>query len=117
MSCDQALSSVPSYSDSSDNNTSTFTPSPSVDFLASVPKKYHHYSSVFLLIEVKNLPSYRSAFDTFIDINAGKTPLFSPMYYFSHDECSALFDYIETNLCKSFIQCSSSSVASSVLFI
>ena len=81
-----------------------------------VPEKYHDYLDVFSPTEVKWLPDHCS-YNVEIKLEEGKTPPFGPIYSLSTDECKALFDYIEEHLTKGFIQRSTSSAASPILFI
>ncbi|KAF8700885.1 hypothetical protein RHS03_06604, partial [Rhizoctonia solani] len=47
----------------------------------------------------------------------GKSPPFGPIYLLTQDKCAALANYIEKNLAKGFICCSTSSAASPILFV
>ncbi|QRV99185.1 Transposon Tf2-1 polyprotein [Ceratobasidium sp. AG-Ba] len=82
----------------------------------SLPEPYWDYSSVFDPVEVDTLPPHRP-YDMRIELEDGKTPPFGPIYGLSQDERAALVDYIDKNLAKGFIQCSTSSAASPILFV
>ena len=53
--------------------------------------------------EVKRLPDHQP-YNINIELEDGKTPPFGPIYSLSQDERKALFEYIEHNLEKGFIQ-------------
>lgn len=91
-------------------------PDPDEEIRKIVPPKYHSYLDVFSPVEVNRLPDHRP-YDINIDIEEGKTPPFGPIYSLTMEERKALSDYIEEHLAKGFIQRSTSSASSPILFI
>ena len=77
-----------------------------------VPEKYYDYLDIFSPDEVKWLSDHWP-YNIDIELEEGKTPPFGPIYSLSQDKWKALFEYIKHN----FIQCSTSSAASPILFI
>lgn len=112
-----AVSTSPPLPWSSPSDVPPPEPPPDADnILGSIPEKYHSWASVFSPTDVDELPPHRP-YDTTIDIEEGKTPPFGPIYSLLRDECAALSDYIEKNLKKGFIRCSTSSATSPILFV
>ena len=91
------------------------TPQPDEQTRLSVPPQFHDFLDVFSPTEVKKLPPHRP-YDINIDLEDGTTPPFGPIYSLSLDERKALSDYIHENLAKGFIQRSTSSASSPILF-
>ena len=91
------------------------TPQPDDKTRLSVPPQFHDFLDVFSPTEVKNLPPHHP-YDISIDLEDGTTPPFGPIYSLSLDERKALSDYIQENLAKGFIQRSTSSASSPILF-
>lgn len=123
------IASLQTASDESQSPISTpssTTPSPAPppkpppsdnDYLQHVTAKYHNFHSVFSPVEVENLPPHRPGFNAAIELEDGKSPPLGPLYHLSQQEHEVLFNYIETNLRKGFIWCSTSSATSPVLFV
>ncbi|QRV77364.1 Transposon Tf2-1 polyprotein [Ceratobasidium sp. AG-Ba] len=82
----------------------------------SLPEPYWDFSSVFDPVEVDTLPPHWP-YDMRMELEDSKTPPFGPIYSLSHDKCAALVDYIDKNLAKGFIQRSTLSAASPILFV
>ncbi|KAJ1305962.1 hypothetical protein OPQ81_010677 [Rhizoctonia solani] len=81
----------------------------------SLPEPYWDFAPIFDPIEVNTLPP-QHPYDMKIELETGKSPLFGPIYSLTQDE-STLADYTDKNLIKGLIHCSTSSVASPILFV
>ena len=92
-------------------------PTPASPNTSYLPNKYFPWAdTVFSATAVNDLPPHRP-YDCAIDVEEGKSLPFGPMYRLSHDETKALSDYLDDNLAKGFIRCSTSSAASPILFV
>ena len=78
-------------------------------------KEYKHYKKVFYKTKAKTLPSHWPL-DHAINIKAGKTPPFEPLYNLSELELKVLKNYININLTNSFISSLTSSAEAPILF-
>jgi len=89
---------------------------PSVDSATLLPPEYHDFLDVFSR-ELADILSERRPYDHKIQLQEGKTSTFGPLYGMSQDELRVLKKYLKNNLAKGFIQVSSSSATSSILFV
>ena len=81
-----------------------------------LPSEYHDFLDVFSRKDADVLPKHRPRYDYAIELMEGKIPTWGPLYSMSADELKVLKAYIEKMVDKDFIQASSSSAASPVLF-
>ena len=81
-----------------------------------LPSKYHNFLDVFSRKDADVLPKHRPGYDHTIELMEGKAPTWGLLYSMSADELKVLKAYIEKMVDKGFIQASSSSTASPVLF-
>ena len=81
-----------------------------------IPPRYHRFIPMCQKEDADQLPPHRYS-DHAIELEEGKQPPFGPLYSMSDLELQALRDYLEEQLAKGFIQSSSSSSASPVLFV
>ena len=91
-------------------------PKKHTDPATKLPSKYHDFLDVFSRKHADVLPKHRPGYDHTIELIEGKAPTWGPLYSMSADELKVLKAYIETMVDKGFIQASSSSAASPVLF-
>ena len=84
--------------------------------LTKLPPEYHDYADVFLVAESDKLPPHRSYYHK-IQLESEEIPDHGPIDWMSRDELLVLKKYLEDNLHKRFIRTSTSSTASSVLFV
>src|SRR5258705_4908359 len=83
---------------------------------AKVPAKYHEFLDIFVDKEATELPPH-CAHDIKIELEYGKSPPFGPIYMLTNKEKVVLQAYLSENLAKGFIQLSTSSAASPILFV
>ena len=81
-----------------------------------LPSEYHNFLDVFSRSDADVLPKHRLRYDHSIELMDGKIPMWGPLYSMSADELKVLKAYIEKMVYKDFIQASSLSAASPVLF-
>ena len=86
------------------------------DPATKLPIEYHDFLDVFSRTDADVLPKHRPGYDHTIELMEGKAPMWGPLYSMSADELKVLKAYIEKMVDKGFIQASSSSAASPVLF-
>ena len=87
-----------------------------VDSVTLLSPEYHDFLDVFSR-ELTDTLSERRSYDHKIQLQKGKTSTFGPLYDMSQDELRILKKYLKNNLTKDFIQASSSSATSSILFV
>lgn len=90
-------------------------PEPPTD-LSGIPSEYHSFADMFSKQEESGLAEH-CPYDHHIDIEAGETPPFGPIYSLSQLELTALKDYIDDNISKGWICTSSSSAGAPILFV
>ena len=89
----------------------------SLEYIKSkVPEKYHGFINIFVKKESSTLPPHRDQ-DIKIELEEGKVPPFGPIYSLTPIEKEALHKYLAKNILKGFIQPSTSSTASPILFV
>jgi len=87
-----------------------------VDSATLLPLEYHDFLDVFFR-ELADTLSERRFYDHKIPLQKDKTLTFDSLYGMSQNELRVLKKYLKNNLAKDFIQASSSSAASSMLFV
>jgi len=87
-----------------------------VDSATLLPPEYHDFLDVFSR-ELTDILSERRLYDHKIQLQKSKTSIFEPLYDMSQDELRVLKKYLKNNLIKDFIQVSSFSAVSSILFV
>ena len=87
-----------------------------VNVLAKLLSEYYEFTSLFSQEKSDKLPSHRSYDHIILLISDKKLPK-GPLYNMSHDELQMLQKYLKDHLSKGFIRVSSSSAASSVIFV
>ena len=87
-----------------------------VDVLAKLPREYHEFATLFSQEKSNKLPSHRF-YDHIIPLLSDKEPPKGSLYNMSRDELLVLQKYLKEHLFKGFIQVSSSSAASSIIFV
>jgi RNase H-like domain found in reverse transcriptase/Reverse transcriptase (RNA-dependent DNA polymerase)/Integrase zinc binding domain/Integrase core domain/Aspartyl protease/Chromo (CHRromatin Organisation MOdifier) domain len=92
------------------------SPKKYVDPAAKLPTIYHDILDAFSKADADTLPP-RRPYDHKINLEAGKTPPYGPLYGMSQDELRVLKKYLDDNLKKGFISPSTSQAASPVLFV
>ena len=91
-------------------------PKKHTDPATKLPSEYHNFLDVFSRSDADVLPKHRPRYDYVIKLIKGKTPIWGPLYSMSADELKVLKAYIEKMVDKGFIQASTLSAASPVLF-
>ena len=86
------------------------------DLATKLPSEYHDFLDVFSRTDADVLPKHRPRYDHTIELMEGKVPTWGLLYSMSADELKVFKAYIEKMIDKGFIQASSSSAASPVLF-
>jgi hypothetical protein len=92
------------------------SPKEYVDPAVKLPTMYHDVLNAFSKADADKLPP-RRPYDHKINLEAGKTPPYGPLYGMSQDELRVLKKYLDDNLKKGFISPSTSQAASPVLFV
>ena len=87
-----------------------------VNVLVKLPREHYEFTTLFFWEEFNKLPSHWP-YDHTIPLLSDKEPSKGPLYNMSRDKLLVLQKYLKEHLFKSFIQVSSSSAASSVIFI
>jgi len=87
-----------------------------VDFVTLLSFKYHNFLNVFFH-ELVNTLFERRFYDHKISLQKDKTFIFNSLYNMFQNELQILKKYLKKNLAKNFIQISSFSAVSSMLFI
>jgi len=87
-----------------------------VDSVTLLSLEYHDFLDVFSR-ELTNTLSERRFYDHKIQLQKSKTSIFESLYDMSQDELRVLKKYLKNNLIKDFIQVSSFSMISSILFV
>ena len=87
-----------------------------VNVLIKLLREYHEFAIWFFWEKFNKLPSYRF-YDHIILLLSDKKPLRGSLYNISRDELLVLQKYLKEHLFKGFIQVSSSSAASSIIFV
>ena len=87
-----------------------------VNVLAKLPKEHHEFATLFSREEFNKLPSHRPYNHTIPLLSDKESPK-DPLYNMSRDELLVLQKYLKKHLFKGFIQVSSSSVTSPVIFV
>lgn len=80
-----------------------------------VPKAYHDYLDIFSKVKADLIPPHRAC-DHHIKLE-GPIPPVGPIYSLSNEELATLKAYIADNVEKGFIQTSSTSTGSPVIFV
>ncbi|KAF8673092.1 hypothetical protein RHS04_07686, partial [Rhizoctonia solani] len=83
---------------------------------SSLPEPYWDFALVFDPVKVDTLPP-RRPYNMKIDLEDSKTLPLGPIYLLTQNERAALANYIDKNLAKGFICCSTSLAASPILFV
>ena len=81
----------------------------------TVPKAYRDLANVFSPSNANSPPSHQDE-DHTIELDTGKTPLFSPLYNLSEYQLKTLREYMDKNLANRFIRPSKSFAGAPVLF-
>ena len=87
-----------------------------VDVLVKLLREYHEFATLFSQEEFNKLPSHH-LYNHIIPLLSDKEPPKGSLYNMSRDELLVLQKYLKEHLFKGFIQVSSSSAASSVIFV
>ena len=87
-----------------------------VNILAKLPREHHEFATLFSWEKFNKLPLHW-LYNHIIPLLPDKEPSKGSLYNMSRDELLVLQKYLKEHLFKSFIQVSSSSAASSVIFI
>ena len=87
-----------------------------VNVLVKLPREHHEFATLFFWEKFNKLPSHQ-LYDYIIPLLSDKKPSKGPLYNMSRDELLVLQKYLKKHLFKGFIQVSSSSAASSVIFV
>ena len=74
-----------------------------VQTTSELPAQYKEYQDVYEKKNVDMLPQYRP-YDCGIDLQEGIEPPFGPIYNLSQNELATLWEYLNENLAKNFIQ-------------
>ena len=98
------------------NIEKALAPWEAVNILAKLPREHHEFATLFSWEESNKLPSHWP-YDHIIPLLSDKEPPKGPLYNMSRDELLVLQKYLKEHLFKSFIRVSSSSAASSVIFV
>jgi hypothetical protein len=77
---------------------------------------YKEYQDVFEKKNANLLPQHRP-YDCVINLQEGTQPPFEPIYNLSQNKLVALWNYLDENLAKNFIQHSKSLVGAPMLFV
>ena len=81
-----------------------------------VPQEYHNFLDVFSKKNSDTLPPHRK-YDHKIHLEEEQKPGHAPLYKMSPEELDAVKRYLDSHLAKGFIQASSASYSSPVLFV
>jgi hypothetical protein len=92
------------------------SPKEYVDPAVKLPTMYHDLLNAFSKADADKLPP-RRPYDHKINLEAGKTPPYGPLYGMSQDELRVLKKYLDDSLKKGFISPSTSQAASPILFV
>ena len=87
-----------------------------VNVLAKLPREHHEFTILFFWEKFNKLPSHWP-YDHIIPLLSDKESSKGPLYNMSRDKLLVLQKYLKEHLFKSFIRVSSSSAASSVIFV
>ncbi len=87
-----------------------------IDFVMLLSLEYHDFLDVFSH-ELMNTLFERRLYDHKIQLQKSKTSIFESLYDMSQDELQVLKKYLKNNLIKDFIQVSSFSAISLILFV
>ena len=87
-----------------------------VNVLVKLPREHHEFATLFSQKEFNKLPLHRP-YDHIISLLSDKELSKGSLYNISRDELLVLQKYLKKHLFKSFIQVSSSSAASLIIFI
>lgn len=94
------------------------TPEEEEQFLRSkIPTEFHDLLPLFRKGPAERIPPHRGPLDCPIEIEQGKHAPFGPLYAMSDLELRALREHLDSKLRKGYIQPSTSSCASPVLFV
>ena len=85
-------------------------------YLSTIPLEYRKYVDVFSKAKASELPPHRD-YDLKIELEEGTSPPLGTLYSLSLVKLSALWTFIDENLCTGFIRPSASSHAAPVLFV
>ena len=83
---------------------------------SQLPNSLRHHLDVFSANNAKKLAPHRDI-DLAIELQPGKEPPYGPIYPLSQTELAALYEFLEENLAKGFIQESKSLASTLILFI
>ena len=83
----------------------------------SIPKEYKDFKELFTAVKNQDALLKHQEWDHEIKIMKGCTPMKQPIYSLSPQKLDALWEYLEENLQKGFIQESQSSARYSILFV
>ena len=81
-----------------------------------LPQEYHDFLDVFSKKDSDTLPPHRK-YDHKIQLEEEQKPGHAPLYKMSPEELDAVKRYLDSHLAKGFIQASSASYSSPVLFV
>ena len=98
------------------NIEKALAPQEAVNVLAKLPREYYEFAILFFWEKSNKLPSHRP-YNHIIPLLSDKEPLKGLLYNISRDELLVLQKYLKEHLFKDFIQVSSSSAASSIIFV
>ena len=87
-----------------------------VNILVKLLREYYEFATLFFWEKFNKLPSHH-LYNHIIPLLSDKEPSKGLLYNMSRDELLVLQKYLKKNLFKSFIQVSSFSVTSSVIFV
>ena len=83
---------------------------------SGLSNRYKEYQDVFEKKNADMLPQHRP-YDCGIDLQEGIQPPFGPIYSLSQNELAALWEYLDENLAKNFIQHSKSPARAPIHFV
>src|SRR5437763_14726448 len=86
-------------------------------FQKTLLKKYQQFANLFTKIKGPEALPKHQPWDHTIPLQEGKQPTFRPVYSCLEKELEALYEYLDENLTKGFIQESSSPAGYPILFI
>ena len=87
-----------------------------VNVLIKLPREHHEFATLFFWEKFNKLPSHW-LYDHIIPLLSDKEPSKGPLYNMCRDELLVLQKYLKDHLFKGFIRVSSSSAASSIIFV
>ena len=87
-----------------------------VNVLVKLPREHYEFATLFSWEKFNKLPSHQP-YDHIIPLLSDKEPSKDPLYNMSRDELLVLQKYLKEHLFKGFIQVSSSSATSPVIFV